>query len=169
MNLKNFIAEVPNFPREGILFYDISPLLNNPSAWVFVVDEISRIVKSLAPDVLVGLESRGFFISGAVAKELSIGFSLIRKKGKLPGEVISYNYKLEYGEDTLEIKKNIIKPNQRVVILDDLLATGGSLRAASELISSQGASVVGAVCIMELTNLSGRKNINFPIHTLIKY
>ena len=134
IDLKSYIAEIPNFPKEGILFYDISPLLASPVAWIETVSKCSEIVKKMNPTILVALESRGFFLAGAIARELQLGFALVRKAGKLPGEVYSYSYDLEYGSDTLEIKKDIIPANSRVVILDDLLATGGTLNACEKLI-----------------------------------
>ncbi len=169
INLENYIAKIPNFPKKGILFYDISPLLVDPKAWSETVLQCSNLVKSMNPTILVALESRGFFLAGAVAKELKLGFVLVRKKGKLPGKIFSYSYNLEYGSDTLEIEQKIIPTNSRVVILDDLLATGGTLNACQKLISLTSSSVVGAVCILELLDLKGREKFNFPIKTLLKY
>ncbi|MCL2567288.1 MAG: adenine phosphoribosyltransferase [Alphaproteobacteria bacterium] len=169
MNLKNYIAEIPNFPHEGILFYDISPLLADKTAWGETVSQCAKIVDSMKPTTLVALESRGFFLAGAIARELNLGFVMVRKKGKLPGELYSYSYDLEYGKDTLEIKKDILKKDDKVVILDDLLATGGTLNASEILIKQSGAEVVGAVCILELLNLGGRAKCNFNVETLLKY
>lgn len=169
LHLKKFIAEIPDFPKKDILFYDISPLLQNPEAWKLTVDAIAEKVKELKADVIVGLESRGFLVSSAVAYALNMGFVMIRKKGKLPGELVSYSYNLEYGSDTLEIKKDAIKPNQKVVILDDLLATGGSINASCELIKKVGAIPLASICIIELLELKGRNNISIPIHTILQY
>ncbi|MDR2008168.1 MAG: adenine phosphoribosyltransferase [Alphaproteobacteria bacterium] len=169
MNLKNYIAEIPNFPVDGILFYDISPLLADNTAWGETVEQCSKIVSSMKPTTLVALESRGFFLAGAIALKLNLGFVMVRKKGKLPGELYSYSYDLEYGQDTLEIKKDILKSSDRVVILDDLLATGGTLNASEHLIKQSGAQVVGAVCILELVDLGGRAKCNFNVETLLKY
>ncbi|MDR0484023.1 MAG: adenine phosphoribosyltransferase [Alphaproteobacteria bacterium] len=169
MNLKNYIAEIPNFPVDGILFYDISPLLADKQAWGETVSQCSKIVSSMQPTILVALESRGFFLAGAIARELNLGFMMVRKKGKLPGELYSYSYELEYGTDTLEIKKDLLKSTDRVVILDDLLATGGTLNACDNLINKTGATVVGAVCILELLDLKGRDKCNFNVETLLKY
>jgi adenine phosphoribosyltransferase len=169
INLKNYISEIPNFPKDGILFYDISPLLADPIAWAETVSKCCEIVKKMNPTILVALESRGFFLAGAIATELKLGFALVRKAGKLPGEIYSYSYSLEYGSDTLEIKKNIIPQSSRVVILDDLLATGGTLKACENLMKMTNAEVVGAVCILELLELKGREKCNFNIETLLKY
>lgn len=169
INLKSYIAEIPNFPKKGILFYDISPLLASSEAWAETVKHCSEIVKKMNPTILVALESRGFFLAGAIAQKLNLGFALVRKAGKLPGEVYSYSYDLEYGADTLEIKKDIIPANSRVVILDDLLATGGTLNACEHLMKMANASVVGAVCVLELLELNGREKCNFKIETLLKY
>jgi adenine phosphoribosyltransferase len=169
IDLKKYIGEIPNFPKPGILFYDISPLLASPEGWKEAVKQVALLVKEMQPDILVGLESRGFLVSSAVSNELNLGFAMIRKKGKLPGKVISYSYDLEYGSDTMEIRENIIKPNQKVVILDDLLATGGTLNASFELLKTIGANPVGAVCIMELVALKGREKLNFPVETILKF
>ncbi len=169
VNLKNYIAEIPNFPKEGILFYDISPLLASPEAWSETVAQCSSIVKKMNPSMIVALESRGFFLAGAIARELNLGFALVRKKGKLPGEVYSYSYDLEYGSDTLEIKKDIIPANSKIVIIDDLLATGGTLNACENLMKMTNSSVIGAVCVLELLELNGREKCNFNIETLLKY
>ncbi|MGV3279083.1 adenine phosphoribosyltransferase [Rickettsiales bacterium LUAb2] len=169
MDIIKFIDKIPNFPKPGILFYDLSPMLASASAWEYTINEISKLVADMEPDIVAGIESRGFLISSAIATKLKLGSVLIRKKGKTPGKVISHTYKLEYGEDTLEIKADIIKPKQKVVILDDVLATGGTINASIKLLEQAGAVVRGAVCIMELNSLNGRNNLNIPVSTFIKF
>ena len=130
MDLKDHIRSIPDFPKEGILFYDISTLLAHADAWQVALDRLSKIVSQFQPDILAGIESRGFLVAAPLASRLGLGFTMIRKKGKLPGETISHEYDLEYGTDTIEIQSDAVKKDQRVVILDDLLATGGTMAAA---------------------------------------
>lgn len=169
MDLKDHIRTVPDFPKPGILFYDISTLLAHPGAWHHCVDLLAKAIKPLNPDILVGIESRGFLTAAPLALELGLGFVMIRKKGKLPGPTIRHEYALEYGTDTIEVQEDAIKPGQKVVILDDLLATGGTLAATVELIRKVGGDPVAAACIMELTFLDGRKNIGIPFTSLLQY
>lgn len=170
MDLKDHIRHVPDFPKPGILFYDISTLLANADAWQVAMGRVARIVSQKQPDVLAGIESRGFLVAAPLALKLGLGFTMVRKKGKLPGPNVSYDYDLEYGQDTLEIQEGSIKPGQRVVILDDLLATGGTLGASAELIKSVGGDVVGAVCLIELNFLKGREKLGgMPFESLISY
>jgi adenine phosphoribosyltransferase len=172
MNLKDHIRSIPDFPKPGILFYDISTLLAHPGAWRHCVDQLTNNVKPLAPDLLVGVESRGFLTAAPLALELGCGFAMIRKKGKLPGATICHTYDLEYGSDTIEIQADAISPGQRVVIMDDLLATGGTASAAVELIRDVGGVVAGASFIVELTFLPGRTKLDalkVPASTVIAY
>jgi adenine phosphoribosyltransferase len=172
MDLKNHIRSIPDFPKPGILFYDISKLLAHPGAWRHCVDRLANDVKPLAPDLLVGIESRGFLTAAPLALELGCGFAMIRKKGKLPGSIIGHTYDLEYGKDTIEIQADAISPGQRVVIMDDLLATGGTASAAVELIRNVGGVVAGASFIVELTFLPGRAKLDtlkVPTSTLTAY
>ena len=172
MDLKDHIRSIPDFPKPGILFYDISTLLAHPGAWRHCVDRLAADVKPLAPDLLVGIESRGFLTAATLALELDCGFAMIRKKGKLPGATIGHTYDLEYGSDTVEIQADAISPGQRVVIMDDLLATGGTAEAAVELIRDVGGVVAGASFIIELTFLPGRAKLDalqVPASTLTAY
>ncbi len=169
MDLKDHIATVPDFPKEGILFYDISTLLAHPAAWRKTVSDLAAAIAPLKPDVLVGIESRGFLVAAPLALELGIGFVMVRKEGKLPGATIPFTYELEYGSDTLEIQENAIGQGQRIVVLDDLLATGGTMAATIDLCRKVGADVAGCACIIELTFLDGRKRLNVPATTLIAY
>lgn len=169
MYLKQHIREVPDFPKPGILFYDISTLLAHPSAWRDTVEHLGKLVGEMQPDVLVGIESRGFLVAAPLALELDKGFVMVRKPGKLPGATIGFDYDLEYGSDRIELQEGMIKPGQRVVVLDDLLATGGTLAASIALLRQAGAEVVGAACIIELTFLNGRSRLDVPFASLIAY
>jgi adenine phosphoribosyltransferase len=169
MNLKEYIRSIPDFPKPGILFYDISTLLSNPDAWQVALGQLARIVSKHQPDLLAGIEARGFLVAAPLAARLGIGFTMVRKKDKLPGNTITHTYDLEYGTDTVEIQEDAAHPGQRVVILDDLLATGGTMDASIELFGKVGAEVVGAACIIELTFLGGRDRLEMPFDALISY
>ena len=169
MNLKEHIRGIPDFPIPGILFYDISTLIGNPQAWSYALDELEKIVSEWKPDVLAGIESRGFLLSAALSDRMGIPMTMIRKKGKLPGEVISHEYDLEYGTDTIEIQSDAIRPGQRVVILDDLLATGGTLVASGDLLNSVGADIIGCAVIIELDFLKGKEKLSFSLKSLVSY
>lgn len=169
MDLKEHIRGIPDFPSPGILFYDISPLLAHPTAWQTTVERLAEIVHEHEPDVLAGIESRGFLVAAPLALKLNKGFVMVRKKGKLPGATLPYTYDLEYGSDTIEIQADAVQPGQKVFLLDDLLATGGTMNAAAQLLRSAGAEVTGAACIIELTFLKGRGNLDIPIETLLAY
>ena len=170
MDLKDHIRSIPDFPKEGILFYDISTLLAHPDAWQVALGRLAKMVGQFQPDILAGIESRGFLVAAPLASRLGLGFTMIRKKGKLPGDTISHDYDLEYGTDTIEIQADAVGKGQRVVILDDLLATGGTMAASIELLGKVGAEVVGAACMIELTFLNGRAKLNgVPFETLMAY
>lgn len=169
MDLKDHIRSIPDFPKPGILFYDISTLLAHPDAWQVALGRMAKLISRHQPDILAGIESRGFLVAAPLAAKLGIGFCMIRKPGKLPGEVVSHEYELEYGSDTIQIQKDAVAPGQRVVVLDDLLATGGTLAASLELFDKVGAEVVGSACIIELTFLGGREKIKVPFDALMAY
>jgi adenine phosphoribosyltransferase len=169
MDLKNYIGKIPNFPKPGILFYDVSPLLAAPKAWRTAIRQIATIVEEYEPDLLCGIESRGFLLSAPLALELDVGFAMVRKPGKLPGDTIGIDYDLEYGRDRLEIKSDVIMAGQKVVVLDDLLATGGTLKATIDLLQSCGATVAAAVCLVELTNLGARDKLEVPVISLMEF
>ena len=169
MDLKQHIRGIPDFPKPGILFYDISTLLKHPGAWKETVAEMTEALRPLKPDLLAGVESRGFLIAAPVAVLLGCGFVMIRKKGKLPGKTIPHTYDLEYGSDTVEIQSDAIEAGQRVVIVDDLLATGGTAAAAVRLCRMVGADVVGSAFIIELTGLKGRQRLDVPVTSLLDY
>ncbi len=170
MDLKDHIRSIPDFPKEGILFYDISTLLAHPDAWQVALGRLAKIVGRYQPDILAGIESRGFLVAAPLASRLGLGFTMIRKKGKLPGDIIGYEYDLEYGTDTIEIQADAIEKGQRVVVLDDLLATGGTMAASIDLLNQVGAEVVGTACMIELTFLNGRDRLGgVPFETLMAY
>lgn len=169
MDLRNFIRDVPDFPKPGILFRDISPLLAHHDAWRATVDRLAELVRPHKPDLLAGIESRGFLVTAPLALAMGCGFMMVRKKGKLPGATIPHTYDLEYGTDTIEIQGDFLTKGQRVVVLDDVLATGGTLAAAVTLLRKAGADVRGAACLIELTFLDGRKRLDVPFDALISY
>jgi len=172
MDLKDHIRGVPDFPKPGIYFYDISTLLEHPDAWQVAMGRMARGVRAFHPDVLAGIESRGFLVAAPLALKLGCGFVMLRKKGKLPGQTISHEYALEYGTDTIEVQKDAQLKGKRVVILDDLLATGGTMEAGVNLLRKVGGEVVGAATIIELSFLPGRKRLeglNVPYDTLVSY
>jgi adenine phosphoribosyltransferase len=169
MDIKDHIRGIPDFPKPGILFYDISTLLAHPDAWQVTMGRLAKAVSRHRPDVLAGIESRGFLVAAPLALKLGLGFVMVRKKGKLPGAVVPHEYSLEYGTDTIEIQHDAVEPGQRVVILDDLLATGGTLAAATKLFRQVGADVVGTACIIELTFLKGRERLDVPFDALVAY
>ena len=169
MNLKDHIRGIPDFPKPGILFYDISTLLAHPAAWQTAVERLAETVARYRPEVLAGIESRGFLVAAPLALKLGCGFIMVRKQGKLPGATVGYSYDLEYGSDKVEIQADAVAPGQRVVLLDDLIATGGTLRASIELIRKVGGTVVAAACLIELTFLNGREGLDIPFESLIRY
>ena len=172
MDIKDHIRGIPDFPKPGILFYDISTLLAHADAWQVAMGRLARAVRQFHPDVLAGIESRGFLVAAPLALKLGCGFVMLRKKGKLPGKTIRHDYALEYGTDTIEIQADAVNPGDRVVVLDDLLATGGTLAASVELLRKIGAEVTGAAAIIELNFLNGRKRLkemDVPIASLVAY
>ncbi len=169
MNLKDHIRTVPDFPKPGILFYDISTLLMHGAAWQETMNRMAEAVAPHRPDLLAGIESRGFLVAAPLALKLGLGFIMVRKKGKLPGATVPHTYDLEYGTDTIEIQSDAIEKGQRVVILDDLLATGGTMHATAQLLRSCGAEVCGGACLIELNFLKGRAKLDIPVSTLVSY
>jgi len=170
MNLKRRIAEYSNFPKKGVLFRDFSPILGDPSAMSFVVEEFSKQFHPGDVDVFVGIESRGFIVASILAQKYSKGMVMLRKEGKLPGKTVKTSYTTEYGKAVLEIQKNALKEGERVVICDDLLATGGTAKTAAKLVERIGAKVVGFAFIIELTELNGIKEINdYKTVSLVQY
>ena len=170
MNLKEKISEYPNFPKKGILFRDFSPILKDPSALSFIADEFAKHFHPKEVDLFAGIESRGFLLAGILAARYNKGMVMIRKAGKLPGKTTNLSYTIEYGKDTIEIQKDIIKKGQRVLICDDLLATGGTAKASAKLIEKVGGKISGFAFIIELTELNGIKGISkYDCKSLVKY
>ncbi|QCE35783.1 adenine phosphoribosyltransferase [Acetobacteraceae bacterium] len=169
VDLRQYIREVPDFPKKGINFYDISTLIANADAWQLTTARLTKITAEFNPDLLLGVESRGFICAASVAQRLGLGFAMVRKPGKLPTETISESYGLEYGQDELHLQKDVIRPGQRVVIMDDLLATGGTVAAACRLIEKAGGVVAGIAVIVELEFLKAREKLSAPVATLVTY
>ena len=168
--LRAKIRDIKDFPTEGILFKDITTLLKDGPAWRFAVDSLASRYQADRVDVVVGVESRGFIFGGAIAHELQAGFVPVRKIGKLPGKTIEVEYELEYGRDALAMHEDAIAPGQRVLAVDDLLATGGTMGATLRLIEQLGGRVVGVAFMIELAFLGGREKLkHYPLHSLIVY
>jgi len=168
--LKGKIRDIKDFPSEGILFKDITTLLKDGPSFQFVVDSFARRYGPERVDVVVGVESRGFILGGALAHQLKAGFVPVRKPGKLPAKTVEVEYELEYGRDTLAMHEDGVKPGQRVLAVDDLLATGGTMGAALRLIRQLGGQVVGVAFMIELAFLHGRDKLKEPtLHSLIVY
>lgn len=169
-SLKKYIRDIPDFPKQGILFRDITTLLKNKTAFKRTIDGLARAVKEKKIDYVVAVESRGFIFGAALAYKLGAGFVPVRKKGKLPAETLSITYDLEYGTDTLEIHKDAIRPDSKILVVDDLLATGGTVAAVCQLTQKVKANVAGIIFLIELCSLKGRDKLkNYPVFSLIKY
>ncbi len=170
MELKDYIRVIPDFPQAGISFKDVTTLLKEGPALKTAVRELSAWCRQQGAQVIVGPEARGFLFGTPVAYELGIGFVPVRKPGKLPGEVVECRYELEYGSDCLQIHRDSLTPAQKVVILDDLLATGGTIHTTIGLVEKLGAQVVGVGFLIELTYLNGREKLkDYDVYSLIKY
>jgi adenine phosphoribosyltransferase len=168
--IKELIRDVPDFPVDGIMFRDITPVLQDGDSFKQVVCSLTELVAQMKPDVIVGIESRGFILGTPVALELGIGFVPVRKVGKLPAETVKAEYALEYGTNTVEMHKDGILPGQRVAIVDDLLATGGTAAAACQLVEELEGNVAGLVFLIELEFLKGRRALQgYDVQTLVKY
>jgi adenine phosphoribosyltransferase len=169
MDLKAHIRSIPDFPRPGILFYDISTLLRHAEAWRVAMDRMADTVRPFQPYLLAGIESRGFLLAAPLALKLGCGFVMLRKRGKLPGATVALDYALEYGTDRLEIQADAVQPGQRIVLVDDLLATGGTMAAGVQLLRKVGAAVPAVAALIELTFLGGRSRLDVPFISLIAY
>ena len=169
-DLKKMIREVPDFPKKGILFYDITTLLKDKVGFKKVIDALTDQIRPLQPDSVLGIEARGFIFAPALAYNLGAGFVPVRKPKKLPAETERVSYELEYGMDTLEMHKDAIKPGMRVVVADDLLATGGTALASVRLVEKLGGEVAGISFVIELEALKGRERLNgYDVVSLLKY
>ena len=170
LDLTTYIRDVPDFPSEGILFKDVMPLLADPAAFRESIDRLAAWAGPRAPDVILGAEARGFIFGGALAYALGCGFVTARKPGKLPWETVEATYELEYGTDVLQVHVDAIEPGARVIVLDDVLATGGTARAKIDLVNQLGGQVVGALFLIELSFLNGRDRIpGTDVHALIDF
>lgn len=170
MNLKDYIANVPDFPKPGIQFKDITPLIGDGKAFQYATDQFVAFTEEIGADLIVGPDARGFIFGCPVATQLGLGFVPVRKPGKLPREVISYNYDLEYGSNTLCLHKGDIKPGSNVLIIDDLLATGGTIEATIHLVEQSGATVAGIAFLIELEALHGIDKLKgYNVLSLMKY
>ena len=169
IDLKKYIDTHPDFPKPGILFYDISSLMINKDIWQETINQFSTLVKKHNPEVLAGIESRGFIFASTIAYKLNCEVIMVRKKGKLPGQTISHTYKLEYGEDCLEIQKRNDLKNKNVILIDDLLATGGTANASVEILQKLGTNVSAFLTLIELTNLKGRDKIKVKTESLLSF
>ncbi len=159
VDLRQFVRDVPDFPKPGILFRDLTPLMRDPQGWQEVIRQLELAANALQPDLIVGIESRGFIVGMALATRLELGFVPVRKPGKLPGAVTGVDYALEYGSDRLEICSDALEGSPRVLVVDDLLATGGTAAACAELVSSAGGELCGFSFVAELAGLSGRSRL----------
>jgi adenine phosphoribosyltransferase len=170
VRLKRSIRDIPDFPQPGVLFRDITPLLADPGALALSIELMANPYRGKGVDIVVGAESRGFIFGTAVACAISAGFQLVRKPGKLPFDKVAMDYALEYGKGTLEMHRDAIKPGQKVVICDDVLATGGTMRACVDLVRQLGGDIVGAAVLIELEFLGGRSKLgDVPIHSVLTY
>ncbi len=170
LNLKSYIRDVPDFPKKGIIFKDITTLLNNKKVYRDIIDRLAEKYKNKGIDAVAAIEARGFILGGALARKLNAGFIPVRKKGKLPAKTLSVTYDLEYGTDTLEIHEDAIKPHAKVLIVDDVLATGGTAKAVTNLIKQLNGKISGIVFLIELKFLKGRDKLKgYPVFSLIKY
>ena len=170
-NLKKYISETNNFPKEAIVYKDINPIYKDPKIWNELMLPLQNLLSEANPDYIAGIESRGFITASALAFKNQVGFIPIRKPNKLPGKVIGISYKLEYGKDRLEIQERLFKIDSKIMLVDDILATGGTASAATNLIKKAGGNLIGYAFIVELTELKGRENLdsNLFVETLIKY
>jgi adenine phosphoribosyltransferase len=169
VDLYEYIVDVPDFPEPGIIFKDITPLLASPEAFLQAVDEMADPFLASGVDIVVGIESRGFLLAGSIAERIGSGVGLVRKPGKLPRNTVAVTYDLEYGTDTLEIHADAFSDGARVLIVDDVLATGGTLAASKELIEKADGVVVGATMLLELSFLNGREKFSGPLHANLVY
>ena len=169
MDLRDYIRSIENFPRDGISFKDITPLLADPDAFENAVGHMAKIAATLEPDIVVSIESRGFIFGAPISLRLAVPFVPIRKEGKLPHTTKSLSYDLEYGTDVIEIHRDAITPGQKVVLVDDIIATGGTAEAALDLVESMGAEVVGVCVLMEITKLRTGQNLDDKIVSVMKY
>lgn len=170
VNLKALIRDFPDFPKKGVLFRDIGPVLRDPVAMHFVADRFHEIYNKQKIDLIAGIESRGFIFACALGIRFNTGFIMVRKQGKLPGKTLKMKYDIEYGNATMEIQQDAVTKGQNVLIADDLIATGGTARAAAQLVESLGGKVAGFAFVVELSDLKGRDKLRgYEVHSLVTY
>ncbi|HWP92614.1 MAG TPA: adenine phosphoribosyltransferase [Thermodesulfobacteriota bacterium] len=168
--LKQYIRDIPDFPKEGIIFHDITPLLQDPKAFRRAIDKMAEIIAASGAEYLVGVEARGFIFASALSYKLGTGLVIVRKLGKLPYETINVSYDLEYGKDVLEVHRDAISGGSKVVLVDDLLATGGTAAAVGNLVRKMGGEIVGYLFLVELTELKGRNKLKpYPVWSLLEF
>tara|TARA_Y100001968_G_scaffold277085_1_gene271720 strand:- start:300 stop:818 length:519 start_codon:yes stop_codon:yes gene_type:complete len=170
-SLKKYISQIEDFPRKGTVFKDLNPIYKKPKVWKKIIMPLKKLIYRIKPDYIAGIEARGFLTGAPIAFDLDIGFISIRKPNKLPGKVIGINYDLEYGNDRLEIQQDLFKENSKIIIIDDVLATGGTASAAGQLIKMSGGDLVGYGFLIELTNLKGRKKLHnkLIVESVVKF
>lgn len=170
MDLKKYIREIPDWPKKGVNFKDITPLLQNPKAFRGAIDALAKPYTKNKPDVVVGIDARGFLLAAPVAYKLGTGLAIVRKKGKLPSKTILTKYSLEYGINEIEMHRDAIKKGQKVLIVDDVLATGGTMQATIKLVEKLGGKIIGIAFLIDLPFLGGAKQLKkYPIQTIIDY
>ena len=170
IDLKNKIRSIPDFPKKGIIFRDITPVLQDSKAFKFLIKELIKPYKNKKIDKVVGIDARGFLLAAPIAYKLGAGLCIVRKKGKLPYQTVSQNYSLEYGEETIEMHKDSILPGEKVIIVDDVIATGGTLKATVDLVEKLGGKIVGISVFIELRDLKGREKLKgYKFYSLIKF
>ncbi|MCB2108626.1 MAG: adenine phosphoribosyltransferase [Rhodobacteraceae bacterium] len=169
MDFKQHIRQIADFPKPGINFFDISTLIRHAEAWSTATELLTEATARWNPDLYAAIDARGFLVASPIAVNAGRGLVMVRKKGKLPGEVRRAQYGLEYGSDEVEIQIDAVHPGQKIVIVDDLLATGGTILAAAKLLREAGANVVGAACVIELAFLNGRARLEMPVTSLVSY
>jgi adenine phosphoribosyltransferase len=170
IDLKSKIRSIPDFPKKGVIFRDITPVLQDPKAFRFLIEELIKPYKNKKIDKVVGIDARGFLLASPIALKLGAGLCIVRKKGKLPYQTVAQNYSLEYGEETIEMHKDSILKGERVLIVDDVIATGGTLKATASLVEKLGGKIVGIAVFVELKDLKGRQKLKkYPLYSLIKF
>jgi adenine phosphoribosyltransferase len=170
IDLKNKIRSIPDFPKKGVIFRDITPVLQDPRSFRFLIEELTKPYKKKKIDKVVGIDARGFLLAAPIAYKLGAGLCIVRKKGKLPYKTVAQNYSLEYGEETIEMHKDSISPGEKVLIVDDVIATGGTLKATADLVENLGGKIVGICLFVELRDLKGREKLKkYKVNSLIKF
>ncbi|MBI4101624.1 MAG: adenine phosphoribosyltransferase [Candidatus Nealsonbacteria bacterium] len=169
-DFKEKIRSVPDFPEKGVTFRDITPVLNDPKVFRKLIDKMSSLYKGKKIDIVVGIDARGFLLASPVAYKLNAGLAIVRKKGKLPFKCLCQDYSLEYGKSSIEMHVDAVKPGQRVLLIDDVIATGGTIRAAADLVEKLGGKIVGVLFFIELKGLKGKEKLKqYPIQSIVKY